>query len=146
MSNFDLDKNGVMHSKLTGLLIAVDFDGTCVTHEYPLIGKKIGAVPVLQKLVKVGHHIILYTMRGNMDGDLGKAVAWFKEYDIPLFAVNTSPGQEQWTASPKPFAHIYIDDAALGCPLIVNPEYSKRPFVDWAQVERILIKEGVLYE
>jgi hypothetical protein len=25
-------------------IIAVDFDGTCVTHEYPSIGKDIGAV------------------------------------------------------------------------------------------------------
>ena len=26
------------------MIIAVDFDGTCVTHEYPNVGKNIGAV------------------------------------------------------------------------------------------------------
>ena len=31
--------------------ICVDFDGTCVTHEFPKVGKDIGAVPVLKKLV-----------------------------------------------------------------------------------------------
>jgi len=31
--------------------ICIDFDGTCVTHEFPKVGKDIGAVPVLKKLV-----------------------------------------------------------------------------------------------
>ena len=30
--------------------IAIDFDGTCVTHEFPLVGKDIGAAPVLKAL------------------------------------------------------------------------------------------------
>lgn len=34
------------------MVIAVDFDGTCVTHEFPKIGKDIGAIPVLRKLVE----------------------------------------------------------------------------------------------
>lgn len=42
------------------MVIAVDFDGTCVTHEFPKIGKDIGAIPVLRKLVEKGHQIILY--------------------------------------------------------------------------------------
>lgn len=33
------------------MIIAVDFDGTCVTHEFPRVGKDIGAVPVLKELV-----------------------------------------------------------------------------------------------
>ena len=28
--------------------IAIDFDGTVVTHEYPKVGRDIGAVPVLK--------------------------------------------------------------------------------------------------
>lgn len=35
------------------MIIAIDFDGTCVTHEYPNIGRDIG--PVLRKLVENGH-------------------------------------------------------------------------------------------
>lgn len=62
------------------MVIAVDFDGTCVTHEFPEIGKEIGAVPVLQFLVNQGHQIVLNTMRSPRDGHrdvLGEAVHWF---------------------------------------------------------------------
>ena len=45
------------------LIIAVDFDGTCVTHEYPDIGRDIGAAPVLKRLVESGVRLILWTMR-----------------------------------------------------------------------------------
>ena len=31
--------------------ICIDFDGTCVTHEFPKVGKDIGAVSVLKKLL-----------------------------------------------------------------------------------------------
>ena len=51
------------------MVIAVDFDGTCVTHEFPKVGKDIGAVPVLKKLVEKGHQIILHTMRSHPDKD-----------------------------------------------------------------------------
>lgn len=47
------------------MYIAIDFDGTCVTPEYPEIGKDIGAVPVLKRLVENGHKLILHTMRGE---------------------------------------------------------------------------------
>lgn len=43
--------------------IGIDFDGTCVTHEYPKIGKDIGAVPVLKELVEKGHKLIYYEIR-----------------------------------------------------------------------------------
>lgn len=33
------------------MVIAIDFDGTCVSHRFPLIGEDIGAVPVLKALV-----------------------------------------------------------------------------------------------
>ena len=38
-----------MINKIT---IAIDFDGTCVVHKYPEIGKDIGAVAVLRELIK----------------------------------------------------------------------------------------------
>jgi hypothetical protein len=121
--------------------IAVDFDGTLVTHEYPNIGQDIGAVPVLKRLVEAGHKIILNTMRCGPE--LKAAVNWFKKNGIPLYGVNEDPGQKEWTQSPKVFANMYIDDAALGCPLITpvslypNDKVIGRPFVDWQEVERI---------
>lgn len=57
--------------------IGIDFDGTCVTHDYPRIGKDIGAVPVLKELVERGHKLILNTMRSGKE--LEDAVEWFKK-------------------------------------------------------------------
>ena len=120
------------------MYIAVDFDGTCVTHEYPKVGKDIGAVPVLKKLTDSGHKIILNTMRS---GDkLKEAMQWFADNNIPLYGANENPTQKSWTDSPKVFANLYIDDAALGCPLIFDHAISSRPFVNWVMVEEILEK------
>lgn len=124
------------------MIIAVDFDGTCVTHEYPNIGKDINAVPVLKELVENGHKIILYTMR--CDKELKEAVQWFESNDIPLFGINENPTQRKWTKSPKIYAHLYIDDAALGIPLNLDKSISNRPFVDWKSVKVLLQNTGVL--
>lgn len=113
------------------MIVAVDFDGTCVTHEYPKIGKDVGAIPVLKRLVNHNHKIILFTMRS---GDkLLEAVEWFNKNDIPLFGINENPEQLSWTTSPKPYAHLYIDDAALGVPLECYGN-GIRPHVDWDEV------------
>ena len=120
------------------MYIAVDFDGTCVTHEYPKVGKDIGAVPVLKKLTDSGHKLILNTMRSGKE--LADAIKWFIDNDIPLFGANENPTQKSWTTSPKVHANIYIDDAALGCPLKMDNAISNKPFVDWVMVEEILDK------
>ena len=126
------------------MYIAVDFDGTCVTHEYPRVGKDIGAVPVLKKLVDSGHHIILNTMRSGKE--LVDAVQWFADNDIPLYGANENPTQKEWTLSPKVYAHLYIDDAALGCPLIKKFAVSSRPYVDWTAVEYYLMFNNIITE
>ena len=54
-----------MEGNKKGITIAIDFDGTCVTHEYPNVGRDIGAAPVLRKLVENGHKLILWTMRDD---------------------------------------------------------------------------------
>ena len=140
-------------------IIAIDFDGTCVTHEFPLIGKDIGAVPVLKNLVKNGHQLILFTMRSDVvdpkgDGEIWKqsgpyltaAVQWFKDHNIELWGINQNPKQYTWTSSPKPYAHIYIDGAALGVPLKTDFSLSMREFVDWEKVQELLIESGYLFE
>ena len=128
------------------MIIAVDFDGTCVTHEYPNVGKNIGAEIVLKALTDEGHDLILYTMRdhpadNSVQDPLQEAIDWFSQNDIPLFGVNENPTQKSWTTSPKPYAHLYIDDAALGVPIV---KLGKRPFVDWHVVAFKLGWNGVL--
>lgn len=124
------------------MIIAVDFDGTCVTHEYPFIGKDIGAVPILKRIVENGHDLILYTMRSG--NELIEAEKWFKDNDIKLWASNENPTQKTWTKSNKVYAHLYIDDAALGVPLIYDKNISKRGFVNWIGVENFLEKLNII--
>ena len=138
--------------------ICIDFDGTCVTHEFPKIGKDIGAVPVLKKLVEDGHKLILFTMRSDIkevfsedeaihkvSGNyLTDAVNWFKGNGIELYGINENPNQKTWTLSPKAYGQLYIDDAALGCPLIYDSKISDSPFIDWVKVEEWLISVGIL--
>lgn len=139
------------------ITIAIDFDGTCVTHEFPKVGKDIGAVPVLKRLVEAGHNLILYTMRSNCEGNTGAskevpevlngmflddAVNWFKENGITLYAIQTNPQQKEWTTSPKCYAQLYIDDAALGIPLIEHEH--ERPYVNWDIVELMLAEKGLI--
>lgn len=124
------------------MIIAVDFDGTCTTHEYPEIGKSIGAEEVLRELVAKGHKIILFTMRSG--NELKESYDWFGINKIALYGVNTNPAQKEWTTSPKAYASLYIDDAALGCPTKVDKALSKRPFVDWIKVKELLIRMKAL--
>lgn len=137
------------------MIIAVDFDGTCTTHNFPGVGKDIGAAPVLRRLVDEGHQLILWTMRSRMEypqpeegsgfspakGDhLKSAEEWFERNNIPLFGVQRNPTQDKWTTSPKCYAELYIDDAALGCPLIY-PGNGERPYADWDAISKLLFKD-----
>lgn len=124
------------------LVICVDFDGTCTTHEYPKIGREIGAVPVLKKLTEAGHKLVLFTMRSGAEQT--HAEEWFASHGIKLFGSNVNPQQKHWTASPKAYGQIYIDDAALGCPLIFPENNEEKPYVDWNAIEEMLEHRGVL--
>ena len=129
------------------MVIGIDFDGTCVTHEYPEIGESIGAEKVLRDLVKNGHQLVLCRMRGHMSYKgrdlLQEAVDWFEKNGIELLGVNRAPLQDTWTDSPKPYAEMYIDDAALGCP-IIESDISDRPYVDWDKLDKIFRSTGII--
>lgn len=76
---------------------------------------------------------------------LQDAIDWFKENEIPLWGINENPKQKEWTSSPKVYANIYIDDAALGTPLIYAKEGELyRPYVDWNRMRTLLKIKGVL--
>lgn len=110
------------------LVIAVDFDGTCVEHRFPDVGPDMPhAVEVLRSLTERGHKIVLWTCREN-DGHridrqhLTAARRWFEERGIPLRSVNeTHPEDEFRDLSGKPlsksrkvYADVYVDDRNLG--------------------------------
>lgn len=121
------------------MIIGVDFDGTLVRHEYPEIGAPLpGAVDTLRALTAAGHRLILWTMRSGET--LDAAVAWCRDQGIEFFGVNSNPDQH-WSTSPKAYCNLYIDDAALGCPILHG---EPRARVDWQGVVRLLIETGAL--
>ena len=124
------------------MIIAVDFDGTCVDHRYPDIGTDVPqAALCLRSFVEEGAKLILLTMRDGQE--LDDAVDWFRDRGIELWGINDNPDQQEWTLSRKVYAHLYIDDAAVGCPL--RESFSGgRPMVDWSKVgPMVLQKMGV---
>lgn len=98
------------------MIIAVDFDGTIVEHEYPAIGKPIPfAIETLLHLQKDGHRLILWTVRR---GDLLKeAVEYCASQGLYFYAENENyRGEtiEKQDFSRKLKADLFIDDRNLG--------------------------------
>lgn len=123
-------------------IIAVDFDGTIVTHMYPKVGRPVpNAMRVLKRCQEQGVQLILWTMRSNEE--LNDAVNYCVNSGLNLWGINKNPVQHGWTNSPKAYAPIYIDDAALGCPLLFDQE-SNRNMVNWLEIEAILTRKGIL--
>jgi len=112
-------------------LCAIDFDGTLVTHAYPVMGEDIGAVEWVLQAQELGVSFILLTMRNGVE--LEQAIDWCEEQGINLVAANDNAPGADWSSSRKVYAHRYIDDAALGTPLIQSP-LSHRPYVNWVQI------------
>lgn len=99
------------------MVIAVDFDGTIVTHEYPRIGKEIPfATQTLKMLINDGHRIILWTVReGSL---LDEAIDWCRKRGVEFYAVNKDyPEEERQNNnhySRKLKADVWIDDRNVG--------------------------------
>lgn len=120
------------------MIIAIDFDGTLAEHEFPAIGRENEhAIDTCLALQREGHKLILLTMRSDRpEGKfLTDAVEWCRERGLEFWAVNENPEQESWTGSRKVYANLYIDDAALGCPLFYPiGSMNTRAAVDWVEV------------
>jgi len=100
---------------ITGIKIAVDFDGTIVEHEYPSIGKeKLFAFRTLKELEKKGARLILWTFRAGKE--LDDAVEFCRKNGIEFYAVNKNYPEEviDESTSRKIDADIYIDDKNIG--------------------------------
>ena len=138
-------------------VFAIDFDGTCVTDDFPLVGKDIGAAPVLRELVANGHKLVLHTLRADIDESrdipgcvrcapgkyLQDAVDWFEREGIPLFGVNSRPDVP--CPSPKLMSDISIDDRNAGTPLIqLKGGDGHRPYVDWRAMRSHLAAMGFI--
>lgn len=105
------------------LVIAVDFDGTCVESAFPSIGAELpGAVETLKELARRGHKLALWTCREDHGAEtwLSYAVAWFEGNGIPLRSVNETHPDDMHPEVPKTargrkaYADLYVDDKNLG--------------------------------
>lgn len=140
------------------MIIAIDFDGTIVEHAFPEIGRPVpGAIRWMKRFQELGARLILWTMRSDRGAGgphdvpeepyLFEAVAYCEQNGVTFWAVNGNPQQSSWTESPKAYAHLYIDDAAFGCPLTESKRMGGRAMVDWdvvgPEVESLLLRMGV---
>lgn len=108
-------------------VIAVDFDGTIVEHNFPEIGREmLFAFDTLKALQKKGHRIILWTFRTGKF--LDEAVAYCHRNGMDFYAVNKSFPEEELTGdNPRKIqADLFIDDRNLG------------GFPGWSKVWQIL--------
>ena len=112
---------------ISGLKIAVDFDGTIVEHEYPAIGKeKLFAFLTLRELNKRGARLILWTFRTGKE--LDEAVEFCRSNGVEFYAVNKNYPEEVYndTVSRKIDVDIFIDDKNIG------------GFPGWSEIWQIL--------
>lgn len=99
------------------MIIAIDFDGTIVEHEYPQIGKPIPfAIDTLKQMQKDGHKLILWTVRrGKL---LQDAIDYCAERGLYFYAENENYRGETKErgdeVSRKLSADLFIDDRNLG--------------------------------
>lgn len=130
------------------MVIGLDFNGTLMSYDYPYsIGKDIGAVPVLKRLLAKGHEFVLMTsVSPNEVGParqrFAEMLAWFVQNGIPYIGINENPHCDAITAKPR--LDLIIDDHALGIPLKTDETISNRAFVDWQCVEQMLEARRIL--
>lgn len=98
------------------MIIAVDFDGTLHTGEYPSIGSPAPyAAAYMQKLKEDGHYLIIWTCRYGER--LTEAINWLLSYNIPFDRINDQEPQNKakyGDDTRKVYAHLYVDDKQVG--------------------------------
>jgi hypothetical protein len=119
------------------MIIALDYDGTVISENcYPEVGEPLPYVlPILEKLVRHGHQLVLWTCRSGYP--LVSAVAWCKEHNVKLTEVNENTHKDPgFYPSRKIYADIYIDDKGIGIPLNGKD-------VDWKKLYPLLKAKGL---
>jgi 8-oxo-dGTP pyrophosphatase MutT (NUDIX family) len=93
--------------------VAVDLDGTLAKHfdEYDpdsIPDPRPGARKAMEEFQRLGHRIIIFTVRG----DKQLVRDWLHEHEIPYDYINENPDQPE-DASDKILADVYIDDRGV---------------------------------
>lgn len=117
-----------------GKIIAVDFDGTIVEHNYPKIGREMYfAFAALNILQSKGHRLILWTYRTGKE--LDAAIAYCQRNGLEFYAVNENyPGETAvGNFRRKLGADIFIDDRNVG------------GFPGWREILHLLHADGEIH-
>lgn len=136
------------------MTIYLDFDGTVVEHQYPLIGPlNIGCIEVIDKLYKTGHEIVINSMRAEYDKTFLKEAIEFLNKSLSdlnnstnRYALNHTdtkydPTKWDWNLHFKT-KRIFIDDVCEGIPL-KNGVRTNRVMVDWDKLNVEFKKHGL---
>lgn len=115
------------------MIIAVDFDGTIVRSQYPVIkSEQPYAVDTLKRLKAQGHYIIIWTCRTGKE--LLNATNWLLEHGVPFDRINDHcPDNvaKYGNGGNKIYADVYIDDNNLG------------GFIGWKNALEIIIDKDM---
>jgi len=105
-------------------IIAIDFDGTIVEHEFPKIGKLMpGAKEVINEWYDKGYYILVWTCRNNHEPDhpewdqapISAVREFLMKEGVKFHGINQQqPGLGFYLESRKIYANVYIDDRNLG--------------------------------
>jgi len=101
--------------KFKKTIIAIDFDGTIVDHEFPDIGElRKDSKEVINRLYDEDYYIIIWTCRAAFQ--LIEAIKFLNENNIKYHKINENADFDiiGFKPSPKIFYNILIDDAMLG--------------------------------
>jgi hypothetical protein len=98
------------------MTIAIDFDGTLHTGQWPEIGAPAPcAVEVMKRLKADGHYLIIWTCRdGKPQTDM---INWLLDKGIPFDRINdnSTENTERFGGNPRKVnADVYIDDKQVG--------------------------------
>lgn len=136
------------------MIIYLDFDGTCVEHAYPNLGRyNPGCIEVIKECQDAGHEIILNTYRADIGLEsLQVALNWLNQ-NYWMFTINSElilkpinryePKKiypNAWKLHPDDIYlniinnSIYIDDIAANIPLKLAP-MEQNQMVDWEKIK-----------
>ena len=95
------------------LILAIDFDGTCVEHKFPEIGEPLPeSFETLKEFIQAGDRLILWTWREGVF--LQEAIDFCREHGVEFESHNKNVIEHNYDKSRKVYADMYIDDRMPG--------------------------------
>ena len=131
------------------MIIQLDFDGTLVNFNYPLVGNlNLGCKEVVTDLFEKGHTIHLNTYRANISTiDLENALEFLKNNEL-MHCISVVNSQKKlpptWDIDAAiELNELFLDDDSDGIPLKWD-HTGKMKMVDWRVVKSLLKQKQII--